>query len=265
MTSTATEYAFSNSSAEAQAQLAALETLLDPTTISVLDQLQLPSGARCLEIGAGGGSIARRLADKVGPTGTVLAIDKDTSRLHIDADNITVAKHDIRHGLPDAGPYNLIHARLVLLHLPERLTILRTLADALAVGGWLVLGEFSDQTLSVRCVPSLEDAALFGTVTSALLRILGDHGADMTWAYQVPVAMRDAGLHVLHGAEHADIWRGGGTGCQLHKTNTVQKQDELAAAGVSVDDLTRFRQLMDDPTFAARGYQLVCTAAQRTA
>jgi 2-polyprenyl-3-methyl-5-hydroxy-6-metoxy-1,4-benzoquinol methylase len=41
-----------------------------------------------------------------------------------------------------AGRYDLIHARLVLSHLPQRRDVLARLVQALRPGGWLVVEDF---------------------------------------------------------------------------------------------------------------------------
>src|SRR5262245_34979140 len=64
---------------EAQ-RLTALESMADPATISVLDRIGVQADYQCLEIGAGAGSIARNLADRV-PAGGVIATDIVTERL----------------------------------------------------------------------------------------------------------------------------------------------------------------------------------------
>ena len=46
--------------------------------VTALHRLGLGPGWRCLEVGAGSGSVARWLAAKVGPEGSVLATDIDT-------------------------------------------------------------------------------------------------------------------------------------------------------------------------------------------
>lgn len=58
-------------------RLRLLEVCRDPGTIGRLDRLGVSCGWRCLEVGAGHGSIARWLAERVGPTGSVLAADID--------------------------------------------------------------------------------------------------------------------------------------------------------------------------------------------
>lgn len=256
-----TEYTFSNRAPQAPGQLAALQHYLDPVTTGVLGRTEVSTGARCLEIGAGGGSIAGWLADRVGPDGRVVAVDLDPSHLH-PYPGVEVRQHDIRRGLPD-GPFDLIHARLVLLHLPERRLVLRRLVDRLAPGGWLVLGEFSDHPLQVVSAADPADGELFRRVIDALSRVLTRHGADLTWAGRIHPAMREAGLEGVHTVEYAESWSGGSAGASLHHVNVLQKQDELLASGLTDAELHRFRQVVADPRFCARSWQFVCSRGQR--
>src|SRR5262249_44816831 len=55
-------------------RLAGLESALDPGTRDHLARLGAGPGARCLEIGAGGGSVAFWLAERVAPDGVVVAL-----------------------------------------------------------------------------------------------------------------------------------------------------------------------------------------------
>lgn len=67
-------YIFDNAvTAETELRFAGLETTFDPSTIRYLTSVGVADGWACWEIGAGGGSIARWLADRVGPAGSVLA------------------------------------------------------------------------------------------------------------------------------------------------------------------------------------------------
>ena len=66
--------------AEAKGELARLrmlEQLQDPDTLRRIDRIGVDVGWRCLELGAGGGSIATALADRVGESGRVVAADMD--------------------------------------------------------------------------------------------------------------------------------------------------------------------------------------------
>lgn len=69
-------YGFDASWRDERRRLALIERCYDPITTSRLTQLGVGAGWRCLDVGAGGGSIARWLRDQVGPDGEVVAIDR---------------------------------------------------------------------------------------------------------------------------------------------------------------------------------------------
>jgi SAM-dependent methyltransferase len=113
----------------------------DSFTIKHLEATGIGQGWRCLEIGAGGGSIAGWLGDRVGATGSVVATDVDLQRLGDLGAPVEVRRHDIaREGLESAA-YDLVHCRLVLQHLTEPVVVLQKVATAVAPGGWLVVEE----------------------------------------------------------------------------------------------------------------------------
>jgi SAM-dependent methyltransferase len=262
-----TAYTFHNHASEAEPQLASLEAFLDPLTTRLIRDLDLPKVADCWEIGAGGGSIAEFLATRVAPDGAVLATDTDTSRLgHLaNHPNITVLEHDVTGTQPSGSDgFDLIHARLVLLHLPARAEILPRLAAALRPGGWLLIEEFDcAQPLRVLHAPSTPDADLFLRVTDAIIRVLERNGADMGWAWQVHSAMRQAGLLGVHTTNWSQSWPGGSQGISLHQTNSRQLQPQLIEAGLTEADLYRFRGLLDNPDLVTESYRVVSTLGRR--
>jgi ubiquinone/menaquinone biosynthesis C-methylase UbiE len=123
-----------------RARLEAAEDLMDDGTIRVLERLGTRSGWRCLEVGAGGGSIARWLAERVAPLGHVVATDINTRDLKTSGHaTLEVRQHDIVADPIEEAAFDLVHARLVLEHLRERDQVLDKLARALRPGGWLVV------------------------------------------------------------------------------------------------------------------------------
>ncbi|MDH6114915.1 SAM-dependent methyltransferase [Kitasatospora sp. MAP12-15] len=260
----ATSYAFDNQAPDAEVQLAILEAFLDPVTSRRLDRLGLRPGARCWEVGAGGGSIARLLADRVGPHGQVIATDLDLARFHGEAPNLELRRHDARHEAPPGEGFDLIHARLVLLHLPERREVLATLAGALRPGGVLLVEEFDRSPLHVLLSPGPEAAALFTRVVDRILEVLATQGADLHWAQQAHGAMADLGLTEVLSTVHAESWSGDG-GARLHEINSRQLHDRLLATGLTPDELSRFRTLVRDPAFSALSYSLVSISARKPA
>ncbi|WP_089155566.1 methyltransferase domain-containing protein [Micromonospora sp. NBS 11-29] len=258
-----TGYAFDTGAADAVPQMHALESFLDPITTGRIAAPILTAGARCWEVGAGGGSIARAMAASVGPAGRVVATDLDLTHLR-PAGNLDVRRHDVRREPPPGDAFDLVHARLVLLHLPERRRVLRTLAGVLAPGGWLVVEEFDcTAPLRVLTAPNDDAAKLFAQVTDAMLGILQSHGADLAWAQDVHAALTAAGLTEVDTVTHAQSWPGGSLGASLYATNSRQLEPELLDAGLSSGQLEAFRRLLRDPGFAVMSYQFVSTRGRR--
>lgn len=123
-------------------RLALLEQLQDPGTRRRIEALGIGLRARCLEVGAGRGSIARWLADRVAPAGSVVAIDRELSFLAENGrPNLEAHRQDVLVDEPPGGPFDFIHCRAVLMHIPERRRALERMASWLAPGGWILCEE----------------------------------------------------------------------------------------------------------------------------
>lgn len=258
------DYTFDNHSFLATAQLASIESYLDPVTARRLAPPVVGRGYRCWEVGAGGGSVARMLARATGPEGLVVATDLNTAQLTA-REGLVVRTHDVRHDpVPPGGPFDVIHARLLLLHLPERRSVLRTLAGALAPGGWLVVEEFDCvERPGVLYAPDSASANLFAEVMEAMLGALERRGADLGWARDVYGEMAGCGLTSIEATVHAQSWAGGSMGALLYEVNAAQLRSYLLQTGLDADALWRFQNLMRDPEFAALSYQFVSTRGRR--
>jgi SAM-dependent methyltransferase len=121
-------------------RLALLEQRFDAGTIRRLEDLGVKDGWRCLEVGAGRGSIARSLSEKVGPTGSVVAVDIDTALLTEMPGNVDVRALDIRD-LELEPDFDLAHCRALLMHLPDPADALARIVAALRPGGVLLAEE----------------------------------------------------------------------------------------------------------------------------
>ena len=122
------------------ARLSLLEQRFDTGTIRRLTDLGVASGWRCLEVGAGHGSIARWLSRKVGPAGSVIAADIDTRFLTGLPDNVDVCELDIRD-LELEADFDLVHCRALLMHLLDPTDALARIVAALRPGGVLLAEE----------------------------------------------------------------------------------------------------------------------------
>lgn len=247
-----------------------LSAMLDRFSRRRLAWAGVRPGLRCLEVGAGNGSIACWLADQVGVYrgraaggGEVLATDLDIS--HIPSHpGVTVLRHDITcDPLPEGG-FDLIHVRLLLAHLPERTAILLALADALNPGGVLVVEEF--EASWDRCVmdtPDEDGSRLFAQYHEALVAVMQAGGTDPSWGRRVHQVMRRSGLVNVETEFWATSWHGGQAGCLLPYVVAEHRRDRLVAAGMSDADIDAFRALLLDPRLVVRGNMALSTTGRK--
>ncbi|NLU68550.1 class I SAM-dependent methyltransferase [Streptomyces sp. HNM0574] len=175
-------------------QLRLFEQKYDPGTRALIDRLGLPSDARCLELGAGAGSMAYWLAGRA-ERGSVLAVDTDPR--HLDAGrapNLSVRRADVTEEDFGEGAFDLILARAVLEHLPRPDETLARAARWLAPGGLLLVQDFYYLPAEHAATPV--SRALVG----AYVRRMEQQGADMGWARHLPSALARAGLSGVDGS-----------------------------------------------------------------
>jgi SAM-dependent methyltransferase len=133
-------YAFPHTDADERRRLDLLQERLDPVTIRRIERLRPAAGAHCLEVGGGGGSIVRYLCELVEPAGHVTATDLETDFLaQLSLQNLDVLRHDVTVDAFPEESFDFVHARAVLMHLPNRMEILRRMVSWLRPGGWLLV------------------------------------------------------------------------------------------------------------------------------
>ena len=118
-----------------------LERIFDPASRRRRDLVQ--PGWRCLEVGAGRGSMAVWLAERVGESGQVVATDIDVTYLRrLDLPNLEVHQHNILDDSLDAlcpGSFDLVCSRLMLFWLARKQeAAIRRMVECLRPGGWLI-------------------------------------------------------------------------------------------------------------------------------
>ena len=257
-------YVFDNDHPEAADRHGQLPAILDEFTVSRLSSLGDLTGLRCLETGAGGGSIAAWLARATGPTGRVLATDVNIRHLP-PSPPYDVLVHDLENEPVPDGPWDVIHARLVLLHLPGREAVLQRLAAALAPGGALVVEDFETTFRKlVLAAPSPQAAQLVDRYHELLVeRVLPAHGNDPTWAGRAPAAMLEAGLTDVDTVIEARSWPGGTAGTLLIGANIAQAREDFLAAGMTEAQLDELSRLVTDPRLVLRGHFTYSTIGRR--
>lgn len=228
-------------------RLDSLSRLYDRTTLRLAEQVGLAAGWRCVDVGAGTGSVARLLARAVGEEGHVLAVDTDTRFLEPIADaTLGVRRQDItREPLP-AGQFDLVHARLLLEHLPSRDAVLGTLAEAVTPGGFLLVEDLDWATAAVVDPPS----SVHERVANACRALLEAHGYDPGYGRRLPGALRAVGLvDVGTSATSVQVDADPVHGVPQWELLVEQLGPGMLRAGlVSEDDLRTFADLLHDGT-----------------
>jgi ubiquinone/menaquinone biosynthesis C-methylase UbiE len=175
-------YTLDNAWRAARQRLQFLEQACDPLTQQRLDRVGVGAGWHCMEVGAGGGSVVRMLCDRVGPEGSVLAVDLEPSLLaDLERPNLEVRKLDVVvDELPEAS-FDLVHTRAVLMHIAQRDEVLPKLVRTLRPGGILLLEE-----MGLTCAFESDD--IFRRSLDAMYRPIVETGAgmDLFWADTLP-------------------------------------------------------------------------------
>lgn len=247
-------YVFDNAWQRGSARLDAVEAFLDPGTIHLLDRIGIGPGMRCLELGAGGGSIANDLSRRVGPTGHVVATDLDTRHLaarvaaaHVA--NVEVRQHDIVKEPLGETEFDLIHARLVLEHIPERDQVLTKLVRALKPNGWLLV----ESVDYVSAVPVSELGAKEHAHTqSTRLREFEGAGIKFDLGRHLPRLLRAAGLRDVDNEGRVTVMEGGSACALWFQLSMEQLRPRLVGPGKLTDaEVDRMLELFADPEWAA--------------
>ncbi|QMU77127.1 methyltransferase domain-containing protein [Streptacidiphilus sp. PB12-B1b] len=235
-------YLLDNQQEQAGIRFAALAELFDPVTFRHVDALGIGEGMRCWEVGAGGRSVPEGLARRVGPSGAVVATDIDpswTGAASASDDRpggvIEVLRHDVAADPPPPGGFDLVHARLVLVHVPDRAEALRRMVRALRPGGRLLL-EDADPVLQPLLCPDEygPEQQLANRLRSGFRTLMAGRGADLGYGRTLPRLLREAGLEDVRADAYFPI---ASPACTALEAATVRQiRGRLVAAGLATDE-----------------------------
>lgn len=229
-------YLLSNRQTEAGIRFDALSELFDPVTFRHIDRLGIAAGMRCWEVGAGGPSVPLGLAERVGPGGTVIATDIDVSwSRHVAGDVIEVLRHDVAAEPPPPGSFDLVHARLVLVHVTDRAEALRRMVRALRPGGRLLL-EDADPGLQPLLCPdeSGPEQRLANRLRSGFRALMAARGADLAYGRTLPRLLREAGLEDVRADAYFPV---ASPACSVLEAATVRQiRHRMVAEGLATDE-----------------------------
>ncbi len=227
------EYLLDNQQPEAGERFDALAALFNPTTARHLDAIGLGDGWRVWEVGAGGPSLPVWIASRTGQP--VLATDIDTTWLDSQDSRLDVLRHDIGFDpAPDLG-FDLVHARLVLVHVANRERALATMIEALAPGGWLLVEEADPGLQPLVCPDEAGDAErLANQLKHGFRTLLAERGVDLALGRRLARLLRSAGLVEVQSDAYFPM---GGPACnELERATIEQIRERLIGHGLATTE-----------------------------
>lgn len=225
-------YLLDNAQPEAAQRFDALSELFNPATFATFERLGVGPGTSVWEVGAGGPSVPRWLAARTG--GSVLATDLDTRWLDHDA-SYAVLEHDIATDPPPRGGFDVVHARLVLVHVTDRTKAISTMVEALNPGGWLFLEE-ADPGLQPLASPDAvgEAEVLANWLKSGFRALMAERGVDLAFGRTLPRLLRQAGLTDVSAQGAFPL--GGPICAALERATTLQIRQQLLDAALATEE-----------------------------
>ena len=218
---------------EAGQRLDALGQLFNPSTFRHMESIGLSLGWRVWEVGARGASVPAWIAEQT--KGDVLATDIDTTWLEAEHDGFAVKRHDIGAEPAPDDSFDLVHARLVLVHVPHRSEALATMVEALKAGGWLLV-EDADPGLQPLACPDNHGAAeeLANKLKLAFRALMAERGVDLSFGRKPSRLLRAAGLVDVQSDACFPI--GGPVVDRLERATVEQIRERLVAAQLATEE-----------------------------
>jgi SAM-dependent methyltransferase len=245
---TSSHYVFDNAAPQAGDRFAYLSALYDEVTCRHLDRFGIGAGWSCLEVGAGGGSIARVMSQRVGAAGHVVATDINTDWIEgtLPA-NVELRQHDIGvDALPEAA-FDVVHARAVLTFVPQRRTALKRIIAALKPGGWVLIEEMLPPITEAWDRPDEPDVALARKARAAIMEVVRRGGGDPTFPQELPGYLNAYRLAEF-GAEGYFVPFRTDAVLGLTKANIEQLAPAIVGAGLmEAAELERYREVLSRP------------------
>jgi SAM-dependent methyltransferase len=224
-----TEYALAHGGdATERDRLALLERFHGPLTVAHLQDVVRP-GWRCLEAGAGAGGMTRWLAERVVPGGSVLAVDLETHWLSpLRSDVVDVRTLDITTDPLPAAAFDLVLARMLLLHLADPLAACRRLVATARDGATLLLQEADFDAVHLDGASTLEAEGL-----QTMNETMRASGVDLTLGSRLAAIVETAGAELETVDRRPSPGQGGGLAARICALTTERLRTRALCAGTS--------------------------------
>jgi ubiquinone/menaquinone biosynthesis C-methylase UbiE len=189
-------YALGSSAGES-ARLRRQAEELAPDSAALLDRVGLRPGQSAIDLGCGPRGILDLLAGRVSPGGRVVGLDADPAHTAMAAEfvsgralsGVEILTADARHtGLP-SGSFDLVHARTLLINLPDPAQVVAEMVRLAKPEGVVAVAE--PDTEHALCYPPNR---AWDRICAIFRVAFSRNGADPAIGRRVPELFRHAGL-----------------------------------------------------------------------
>jgi len=245
---------------------------LRPEAEALLARIGLRPGDAALDVGCGPRGILDLLAAAVSPGGRVVGLDADPGHVAAAAGytrsgpgNVEVIRGDARHtGLP-SGSFDLVHARTLLVTIPEPAEVLAEMVRLARPGGWVASQE-PDVEHSL-CYPPLP---AWDRLSEIFLAAFTRAGADPHIGRRLTEMYRRAGLEDIEVQIHAAAYPAGHSRRTVipdlvHSLRPVIAELGLASDGEMNEVDRAVRRHLDDPDTLMMPHLLVAVWGRKPA
>jgi SAM-dependent methyltransferase len=212
-------------------------------------------GQAAIDLGCGPRGILDLLAGRVSPGGRVVGLDADPAHTAMAAafvsaralSGVEIVTADARHtGLP-AGSFDLVHARTLLVNLPDPAAVMAEIARLAKPGGAVAVAE--PDTEHALCYPPNR---AFDRICEIFPVVFSRNGADPAIGRRVPELFRDAGLTDIKVESRTQMYPPGNSRrtIRLDLVNAMRPQivEMGLASGPELDELdAAARPHLEDP------------------
>jgi SAM-dependent methyltransferase len=221
----------------------------------LLDQLEIRPGARAIELGCGPRGVLELLSERVGPTGTVIGLDRNeglvaSAREHVvehQLINVEVVQGDARATHLLKGSFDVVFCRLLLVNVPQPEQVVDEMVSLLRPGG--VLASHEADYLSHGCDPPSPAWDRLFEIFQAYSRA---KGVDLSVGRRTHRLLRDAGIVELRVNPVIHVYPPGHNRRSIFLDFVENIRDELVREGFArseeLNELTQdLKRHLDDP------------------
>jgi ubiquinone/menaquinone biosynthesis C-methylase UbiE len=182
---------------EGRERLRVLSRVMRPTTTSLLGRLGLRDGHVCADVGCGGGDVALEMARRVAPTGKVLGLDFDQTKLELaraeakeqGIENVEFSSIDVRQAI-DVPPLDVVYARFLLTHLADPAGVLRAMHQVIRPDGVVAVEDIDFGGYFTH-----PESAAFKRYQELYCAIVKRRGGDPFIGRRLPELLRQSGFN----------------------------------------------------------------------